>query len=300
MHKVFTIIVTFNASKWINKCFSGLLNSDYPTQVIVVDNNSSDNTPQIIKTAFPEVEVVEAGENLGFAKANNIGMKMALDRNADYVFLLNQDAWVENDTIGKLVDSFSFAKNIGIVSPVHMNGAGTDLDKNFSLFMPSGFISDAYLNKLKDFYYSNYVNAAAWMLSAGCIRKIGGFDTLLFSHYGEDENYCQRVEYHGYKLIVNTSTKIYHDRENRGNEDQYRNSIWKKKNAELWEKMSLGNVNQPFNYNALRKSNERSILINLLLLRFAKVKKLKERRCLFQQINISRLKNITIGNNWLE
>lgn len=71
------------------------------------------------------------------------------------------------------------------------------------------------------------VNAAAWLVSAACIKKVGGFDRLLFTHYGEDDNYCQRLEYHGFELIVNSQAIIYHDRENRGDDSKYRAAIWK-------------------------------------------------------------------------
>ena len=66
---VYTIIVTYNGAKWINKCFGSLQSSSIPLKIIAVDNNSKDNTPQIIKAKFPDVEVIETGENLGFGKA---------------------------------------------------------------------------------------------------------------------------------------------------------------------------------------------------------------------------------------
>jgi GT2 family glycosyltransferase len=218
--------------------------------MLAIDNGSTDNTPAIIRRKFPQVKIIETAENLGFAKANNIGIKYALNHNADYVFLLNQDAWIENDTIEKLLYTFQQNKHIGIVSPIHLNGSKTNLDSGFVNYISNhntpNLISDLYFNRLNDFYETQFVNAAAWLINTNCIRKVGGFDTLLFVHYGEDGNYCQRVIFHGYKIAVNTTCTICHDRENR-NEEKYRNSIWKTRNAELSQKIRLGDINQKFN-----------------------------------------------------
>lgn len=294
--RVFTIVVTFNASKWIDKCFTSLLNSKYPTEIVVIDNNSFDNTPQKIKNGFPKVTVIEIDNNLGFAKANNIGIKLALEKGADYVFLLNQDAWIEANTIENLLQSFK--NNVGIVSPIHLNGSGNALDINFSFCMPSDFISDCYLKKIKPEYRSKMVNAAAWLVSAECLRKVGGFDTLLFTHYGEDDNYCQRLEYHGYKLIVNTEAKIYHDRENRGNESEYRDAIWKNKNADLMEKINLGNINLCVDIDRLIRIQRIKYLKSLTLLRILRLKRIRQRILLYQQIKESRKLNMEARNVW--
>ncbi|MBN2766692.1 MAG: glycosyltransferase family 2 protein [Paludibacteraceae bacterium] len=299
MQKVYTIVVTYNASKWVDKCFSSLISSKQPTEIIVIDNNSNDNTAQKIKDRFPHVEIIEAGENLGFAKANNIGIKLALEKGTDFVFLLNQDAWIEPDTIENLIQSFKGKNNVGIVSPIHLNGSGNALDINFSFCMPSDFTSDGYLKKLKPEYTSKMVNAAAWLVSAECLRKIGGFDTLLFTHYGEDDNYCQRLEYHGYKLIVNTEAKIHHDRENRGDESKYRDTIWKSNNADLMEKVNLGNINLNVDIDRLIKIQRIKYLKNLILLRIRRLKRIRQKILLYQQINESRYKSVQGGLVWL-
>ena len=86
----YVIVVTYNGSKWIDKCFGSLVNSTIPLQIFAVDNGSSDGTPDIIRSKFPSVQVIENKENLGFGQANNIGIRQAYDAGADYVFLLNR------------------------------------------------------------------------------------------------------------------------------------------------------------------------------------------------------------------
>ena len=104
MVSIYTIIVTYNGLKWYDRCFGSLRTSDVPVHTVVIDNASSDGSVAYIREHFPEVTVIEEKENLGFAKANNVGMRYALDHGADYVFLLNQDAWiVQPDTLARMI-----------------------------------------------------------------------------------------------------------------------------------------------------------------------------------------------------
>lgn len=220
MHpNIFAIIVTYNGSKWINKCFGSLRRSSVPLHIIAIDNKSTDGTPQEIKQKFPEVQAVETGENLGFGKANNVGLRLALQNNADYTLLLNQDAWIEEDTIAKLIKTHRENPQYDLLSPLQLNGAGDAIDRNFqnylSPFQTPNILSDAVLGKLKPIYESSYANAAAWFLTAEAIRQVGGFDPL-FKHYGEDDDYINRLHAKGLKLAIDTTSIIYHDRPQNG------------------------------------------------------------------------------------
>ena len=77
--------------KWLQNCLEAIKKSTYPVDTIVIDNGSTDSTVLFIKSNYPEVHLVESGKNLGFGQANNVGMRYALEQNADYVYLLNQD-----------------------------------------------------------------------------------------------------------------------------------------------------------------------------------------------------------------
>ena len=101
--KLFVIVVTYKGKQWYDRCFVSLRESTLPVQTIVVDNASNDGTVEYIRAHFPEIHLIESKENLGFGRANNLGMRCALDQGCDYVFLLNQDAWVEPDTFEKMV-----------------------------------------------------------------------------------------------------------------------------------------------------------------------------------------------------
>ncbi|MXO06016.1 glycosyltransferase family 2 protein [Flavobacterium sp. HBTb2-11-1] len=215
--RVGVVIVTFNGMKWIEKCLASLMDSTIPLSIIVVDNNSTDDTVSFIKNNFNNVLLFEQTKNLGFGKANNLGISYALRQNVDFVFLLNQDAWIERDTILNLIVAYQKEPQYGIVSPMHLNGRGDALDYKFSLYInPSrckNIYSDIYLKSIKTtIYEADFVNAAAWLISRECIEKVGGFNPSFF-HYGEDDNYIQRIKFHSFKLGVLPTSTIFHDRD---------------------------------------------------------------------------------------
>lgn len=213
MLNICTIIVTFNGEKWIRSCLQSLELSTVPTQIIIVDNSSSDNTLKIIETSFSNVIILKQSDNLGFGKANNIGISHALKQEADYVFLLNQDARIEPNTISDLVSKSQRNKEYGILSPIHFNWKGDELEYYFKQFIQKNN-GLSQLDEVGDFkrelYKLSFVNAAAWLLPIKTLKTVGGFDPL-FYHYGEDNNYCQRILYHQLKIGIVSKAKIYHD-----------------------------------------------------------------------------------------
>lgn len=205
--KVFVVIVTYNGAKWIDKNINSLMQSSYPVRIIAIDNNSTDNSVALLKK-YPEVQLLKSPDNLGFGKANNIGMKMALEQGSDYVFLLNQDAWVFEDTISKLIDVMEMGdKMCGIASPAHYMPDEITLDANFKTYLYRSLPD----RMSENMWLATFVNAAAWMMSRRCIETVGYFEPL-YGHYGEDRNYCDRVRYHKFSIVIATDAKIVHDR----------------------------------------------------------------------------------------
>jgi len=208
--KLYTVIVSYNAVAWIEKCVGSLRRSSLQTEIVVVDNNSSDTTISMLKEQFPEVILFAETENLGFGKANNVGIQYALENNADYIFLLNQDAHVDSDCLEHLVGVAEKNRQYGIISPMqYYSQQKLDfLFENFCARYAPEMLSD---NPLKPVYEISFVNAAVWLIRASCARKAGLFNPV-FSHYGEDREYAARVLYHGYKLAIATDAVAYHER----------------------------------------------------------------------------------------
>lgn len=220
MNKVLVIIVTYNAMRWVDRCFSSLRESTYPNDVYVIDNGSTDGTQQYIKENYPEVMFLQSQENLGFGKANNIGLQYAIDKEYEYVYLLNQDAWVDSDTFNSLIGVSDKNPDYGILSPMQMVSKSDNFDPSFYSLLTSeegnkGYFIDLALNRtVKDVYPVKQVMAAHWLITRKCLLAVGGFSPS-FPHYGEDNNYIQRAAFLGFKTGYVPSCFAVHDREYR-------------------------------------------------------------------------------------
>ena len=209
--KVLVIIVSYNFERWITRCLGSLRLSEHPVDTVVIDNASQDQTIQRIKQDYPEIRLVESKTNLGFGRANNIGMEIALSEGYTHVFLLNQDAWIEPTTIGTLVTLSQQQPSYGILSPVHLTGKGDKPDPGFGHYAQIQSL-DQLPNK--DLITIPFVNAAFWMIPTDVLKKIGGFCPL-FHHYGEDKDFVNRLHYHQYELGYSPKVSGNHDREYR-------------------------------------------------------------------------------------
>lgn len=216
---IITIIVTYNGGQWIEKCLASLRESTQPVLALVVDNASQDDTVKIIREKYPETELIESGKNLGFGQANNIGLKKALQEKANYVLLLNQDARVAPDTIEKMIETAAKHPGYGILSPYHLNYEGTDTERYFEEWVVGhytpGLKEDRAKGKMKEVYESKFVHAACWLMPLSTVERVGGFDPLFF-HYGEDNDYVQRLQYHGLKIGIVPQALLYHQGTNEG------------------------------------------------------------------------------------
>lgn len=229
--KVFVIIVTYKGRRWYDKCFESLRKSTLPVEIVAVDNTPGDEDAEYIRTNHPYVHLIKTNDNLGFGRANNLGMRYAMDNGCDYVFLLNQDTWIETDTIGKLVAVANQHLEYGIISPMHINVDNNHLNfllddgnRNYEL------LSDLYFGCTKDSYPITYVNAAAWLLPRKTLETIGGFCPLIY-HYGEDDDYMNRVRYHGLLMGLVPTARIVHD-----------SGVRVDKSQELFEKANIENL----------------------------------------------------------
>lgn len=204
--------------KWIDTLYRYLDSESLLNSLIIVDNNSSDGFKDWVHSKNIKNQVLFLNDNLGFGAANNIGIEIALKKQADYIFLLNQDAWLLPGTMNQMIKIHHEEKNVGIVTPLHFNAQLTELDKNFKDYLSSSnltsYISKSSLAPELNHLETNFVNAAIWLLTADCIRKVGGFNPS-FYHYGEDNEYCNRLLKRGYRILIHTKAIGIHDRENR-------------------------------------------------------------------------------------
>ena len=209
MARVLVVIVTYNALKWVKKCLTSVEKSTLPADVLVIDNGSTDGTLPLIRTDFPRTRIIETGENLGFGAANNRGLRIAHDECYDFAYLLNQDAWLQKDTLEKLVAAHK--PDWGVLSPMQLDARGRR-DKRFNRKCGkyidaalSGYHSDGLIVEVP------FVMAAHWLVSRRAIETVGGFSPA-FRQYGEDDNWLHRLHYHKLMCGVVPAAQAVHDR----------------------------------------------------------------------------------------
>jgi len=212
---IFVVVVTYRGMRWYDECFGSLRRSTMPVTTIAIDNASGDGSADYIRTHYPEVVVVESEENLGFGRANNIGMKYALEHGCDYVFLLNQDAWLDPDALEHLIRVATMHPEYGVLSPLFMDKKRQVFNitlTTHTIRNAEKMLADCLLSgHMKDVYTNDYsINAAGWLLPRHTLMTIGGFTPLIY-HYGEDDDYMHRLKYHHLLMGVVPAARMVHD-----------------------------------------------------------------------------------------
>lgn len=200
MIKVSVIIVSYNAKHFLDQCLQSVEAAlvDIPSEIIVVDNNSPEKTVEFVAPKFPNVQFVAMQENLGFAKANNLGVKMA---KGQYVLILNPDMIVGENLFHQILPFADARPDLGAlgVRLVDANGKfHPESKRNIpGLANTFGKLFGSFLSKLqtKGYYKTEvdeFENAPAEILVGAFMLmdrtkylEVGGFDEQYFM-YGED------------------------------------------------------------------------------------------------------------------
>lgn len=214
MSSIHFVITTYNGDVWIEECLNSVKKASPLSPIHIIDNCSSDNT--VARCKALGLEIIELTKNLGFGAANNLGIEKAILSGASHVFLLNQDAYLDENAIDNFQSLDLIKKTDSIFSFLQLNGDGSDFDINWKKGYLAddncpGFIKDLENDQVKSLYNMTFSNAAAWLIPVGLIRKIGGFSTTFF-HYGEDTNYIHRIHYQGLSVKMCPNSIVRHDR----------------------------------------------------------------------------------------
>lgn len=211
---VFVNILVWNGRKWLKNCLDSVLAAKAPaSRVLVIDNGSTDGSAAIVEKDYPQVELIRNSRNLGFAEGNNVGIRYALARNADYVTLLNQDVTVDPAWLSELLSAAEAGNGFDIFVPRQYDYDGREPDPLFlrgTMEMSPEFKSDLEDGKsLKKIYPLPKALGAAVMISAGVFRKVGAFDPFYFV-YHEEMDLFQRCAYHGFRIALAPASRINH------------------------------------------------------------------------------------------
>jgi len=222
------IIVSFNTKEFIKKCISAIYRSDFPKdryEVIVVDNASSDGTAEEIEKKFPEIFVIKNKENIGFSKANNMGIKKSRGK---FILFLNPDTEVDKSTLSYMISFMEGHKNAG-ASSCFVKLPNGKLDEGAHRGFPTPWNSFCYFSGISRIFPKSKVFAGytmgwldlrtehevdsivgAFMLvrrRAG--EEIGWWDEDYF-FYGEDIDFCFRLKEKGWKIYFTPKVSVLH------------------------------------------------------------------------------------------
>jgi len=212
--RVLVLIVNWNNYIDTKECLESLaqLTSDN-YQVMLVDNGSGDNSSQLLREEFPEIQLVNLEENLGFAGGNNVGLEYALKEEFPFILLLNNDTIVQDgDFLDKLVQALEEEQSVGAVGPaVEQTDGITQLS-----ILPYPNLGNTVVNTL-GLYQPNhnmrqYVDSIAGccvLLRREAIEQAGLLDENYFM-YGEETEWFFRIRKKGWKILFLPIDSIIH------------------------------------------------------------------------------------------
>jgi len=215
-NKVAIIILCFNGRQYLPDCLSSLFKINYPEdkyEVIVVDNNSEDESVEYIEKNYRNLGLIKNDKNYGFAKGNNIGIKFALENDFEYIYLLNQDTSVDKDFLSEAVKLAEKNKNTAIVQskllyfdkPNKINSWGNVIHY-LGFGLTGGNLEEDNIKHDKEIIYAS---GACMLINAGLLREIGTLDEELFA-YHEDLELSWRTRIVGYKIYLAANSVVYH------------------------------------------------------------------------------------------
>jgi len=222
------IIVSWNAKADLNACLASISDSTSDPQrveIVVVDNASSDGSPDMVRREFPSVDLRETGANLGFSGGNNFALA---DNTCDYVFLLNSDATLPKGGLDTLLAWADTTPDAGLIGPKVINPDGT---LQFSCRRwptpQAGLFRNVYIGKLfpqnqpaadylmRDFDHASpldvdWLSGCAMLMRRACLEQVGPLDDKTFFMYCEDMDWSLRVHDAGWRVVYAPVMEVTH------------------------------------------------------------------------------------------
>ena len=207
------IIVNYNTKDLILKCIESIKKSKPKVsyEIIVIDNGSEEPPP-----SSKDYRLIKNKENLGFAKANNQGIRLA---KGEYVLLLNSDTEVKKGSIDKLYEFAKAKRDVGVVAPRLLNPDGS--------VQGSVFLTPTIWRNIRQYFFGEeklltkyapdgespqnveIVSTAAFMITPAALKKVGFLSEKYFMFF-EEFDYCRRVKEKGLKIVYFPTSEIIH------------------------------------------------------------------------------------------
>jgi hypothetical protein len=219
------VVVSWNTREVLRSCLASLrAHAPGDSEVVVVDNASSDGSPEMVAADFPEARLLRQPRNLGFGGGANVGLAAARGR---VLALLNSDAWLLDASLEKLVARLEAEPDIGLIGPLILLPDGR-VQASARRFPALGrlLLSELWLHRLlsrpaaaRALLGHWFDHAAAcdadWLVGAclllprATFARTGGFDARIFM-YGEEVEWCRRIRASGLRVVFDPSARVRH------------------------------------------------------------------------------------------
>ena len=253
MIDVSVIIPSWNAKKYLQGCVNSIIKETKhcSIEIIVVDNASTDGSPEMIQNQFPQLKLIRNSDNFGFAKACNIGMRQA---EGNYFCILNSDVTIKEECIDNMFSYMEKHPEIGVLGPKILGSDGNV--QRSCMGFPSlwnslcrAFALDTIFPDTKLFsgmlmtYWPHdtirsvdVINGCLWLVRSKAVQKVGLLDEDFFM-YSEDKDWCKRFHESGWQVVFFPEAKAIHFGGVSSSNAPIRFSIeYIKANLQYWEK----------------------------------------------------------------
>jgi GT2 family glycosyltransferase len=217
MARVSVIVVNWNAREDTRECIESLERSNYRDfDIILIDNSSEDGSVEYLRGLFPNVTLVANSTNERFARASNAGMQLALERGAQYVFLFNNDAVVDESAIGELVRVLDSAPDIGAVGSKIYYFAEKDViwSAGGEVMLWAGITRHRGIRRKDCGEFDEqadvgYLTGCALMARKELVEQVGLLDPS-YHMYAEDADWCMRAKKAGFRIVYVPASRVWH------------------------------------------------------------------------------------------
>lgn len=234
--EVSIIIVNYNTCALLRDCLHSIYAHTHGIkfEILVVDNDSQDNSRQMLKDEFPQVRLIASNENLGFGRANNLGIEYSIGK---YLFFLNSDTLLLNNAVKFFYDHCCTSKEkIGALGAILKGAGGSNIHSYGNFLTMKSELKDLtakYLRflKNKEIHYPkdvigsknvDYITGADLFVPRSIYEELGGFDPRFFM-YCEEVDWQQRMAEAGYERTIIGGPEIIHLE---GGSDASQSNIW--------------------------------------------------------------------------
>jgi hypothetical protein len=214
---VFIIILNWNGWQDTVECVESCRKLAYPNfRLLVVDNGSTDGSEGILRKRLPEIDIIQTGSNLGFAGGNNVGIKYALERGADYIWLLNNDTVVDEYALASLVGELEKNAGAGIaVSRIYFFSRPKIIWFAGGIWTPTRHLAvhrglnEEDTGQYADIGETDFATGCSLLFKSRLISEIGHLKEDYFL-YWEDVDWCLSARKRGWKILYVPESRVWH------------------------------------------------------------------------------------------